>query len=162
MLQYFASLALDSTLNQWIADSYWLWPILEILHFMGLCLLLGGLLIVDLRLAGHFRGFTPTASHRLIPLVVTGFAINLITGILFFIGDPERYAINIGFQIKMWLILAAGLNTVFYYRMLHHLTPAWRADTPAPVLAKFFAYTSLSLWTGVLLFGRLIPYIGTG
>lgn len=162
MFQYFASLALDSTLNQWITDTYWLWPVMEILHFMGLSLLLGGLLVVDLRMAGHFRAFDPVASHRLIPLILIGFGINLITGVLFFIGDPERYAVNIGFQIKMLLVLVAGLNALLYYWKLHNLIPTWPAKTNPPMLAKLVAYLSLGLWTGVLLCGRLIPYVGTG
>lgn len=59
MLTAFANFALDSALNQWIANTFWLWPVLEILHFMGLSLLLGGLLLIDLRVAGHFRALHP-------------------------------------------------------------------------------------------------------
>lgn len=162
MFKFMASLAFDSPLNHWISDTYWLWPILEITHFIGLSLLLGGLIVIDLRMAGYFRKFSLTATHQLIPLVLIGFGLNLVTGILFFYGDPGRYSINISFQIKMVLVLLAGLNALFYYWKLHPAIPGWAPDADTPPLAKAVAWVSLGVWFGVLLCGRLIPYVGTG
>ncbi len=161
MWRYFADIASDSAINQWIAETYWLWPVLEIIHFIGLTLLLGGLIVVDLRMAGHLQSVTRLASHQLLRFVVIGFALNLITGILFFYGDPGRYSINIGFQIKMWLVLIAGLNALFYHWKINPLIEN-SVDEQTPWQARASAYTSLTMWTGVLLAGRLIPYVGTG
>ena len=162
MFEFFAQLAFDSSLNQWIQATYWLWPILEIIHFAGLSLLLGGLIVMDLRMAGHFRSLDPDAIHKLLPLVFLGFGLNLATGILFFYGDPMRYSINIGFQFKMFLVLIAGLNALLYYWKVRPQMEGWNTDTPSPAIARCVAYTSLTVWTGVLLAGRLIPYVGTG
>jgi hypothetical protein len=161
MLESFALAVVDSSLTQWIQTNYWLWPILEIAHFMGLSLLIGGLLIVDLNLAGLLPQLQPSATHKLLPIVLIGFGINLITGILFFYGDPMRYAVNIGFQIKMCLIGLAGLNALFYHWKLSVAMATWDSKLPPP-LAKLIGITSLTAWMGVLLFGRLIPYVGTG
>jgi hypothetical protein len=103
------------TLNTWVLGSSWIWPTMETLHFVGLALLLGSLLIIDLRLAGFFRQIDIRATHKLLPWVFIGFGLNLVTGVLFFFGDPGRYAINIGFQIKMILVLIAGLNALWFY-----------------------------------------------
>lgn len=162
MLEAFALTIVDGSLNQWILSTGWLWPLMEIIHFMGLSLLLGGLIVIDLRMAGHIRALNPAATHQLLPLVVLGFALNLITGVLFFYGDPMRYSVNIGFQIKMVLVMVAGLNALLYYWKLHSLMQGWNENTDSPALAKFVAYTSLITWTAVLLLGRLIPYVGTG
>lgn len=162
MLEIIAESIVDSALTAWIINTYWLWPILEILHFMGLSLLLGGLIVIDLRLAGHFKALDLSATHQLLPLVLLGFALNLATGILFFIGDPMRYSVNIGFQIKMGLVILAGLNAAVYYWKINPQISNWNSSAKPPALAKFVAYSSLILWTGVLLFGRLIPYVGTG
>ena len=161
-METFAQSIVGGSLNSWIQETYWLWPVMEISHFIGLSLLLGGLLVIDLRMAGHFRSFDPAATHRLLPLVLIGFSINLLTGILFFYGDPMRYSVNIGFQIKMGLVLLAGLNAAVYYWKVSPIMQGWDATTSSPPLAKFVAYASLTLWTGVLLCGRLIPYVGTG
>lgn len=162
MLESFALAIADSSLTQLIQATYWLWPVMEIVHFMGLSLLLGGLLIVDLRMAGFIKGFNAAATHQLLPLVLVGFGINLITGVLFFFGDPMRYSVNIGFQIKMVLIGVAGANALLYHWKLSPLMASLSNDDPSPPLAKLAAITSLSAWAGVLLFGRLIPYVGTG
>lgn len=162
MLETFAISIVDSPLNQWIQAAYWLWPILEIIHFVGLSLLLGGLIVIDLRMAGHFKSLNPAATHKLLPLVFIGFGLNLVTGVLFFYGDPMRYSINIGFQIKMLLVVLAGLNALLYYWKISPVMQGWDPSAPSPVIARFVAYTSLTLWTGVLLCGRLIPYVGTG
>jgi hypothetical protein len=161
-VETFAQSIVGGSLNSWIQETYWLWPVMEISHFIGLSLLLGGLLVIDLRMAGLFRSFDPAATHRLLPLVLIGFSINLLTGILFFYGDPMRYSVNIGFQIKMGLVLLAGLNAAVYYWKVSPIMQGWDATTSSPPLAKFVAYASLTLWTGVLLCGRLIPYVGTG
>ena len=160
MLESFAIAIVDSSLTQWIQANYWLWPILEIAHFMGLSLLIGGLLIVDLSLAGLLQ-LQPPVTHKLLPVVLIGFGINLVTGILFFYGDPMRYSVNIGFQIKMCLIGLAGINALFYHWKLSPVMADWNSESPPP-LAKLIATTSLTAWMGVLLFGRLIPYVGTG
>ena len=162
MLREFAEYIVDSPLNQWVNSVSGLWPVLEIVHFIGLSLLLGGLIVVDLRLAGHFRSMDLRATHKLLPWVFAGFGLNLTSGVLFFYGDPLRYAINIGFQIKMLLVMIAGLNTVLYYRKVHTAVLALGAEADPPPLARVVAYTSLAAWTGVLLCGRLIPYVGTG
>ena len=161
-MEALAQMIVGGSLNLWIQQTYWLWPVLEIIHFVGLVLLLGGLIIIDLRLAGHIRRFSLTATHSLVPVVLIGFGLNLATGVLFFYGDPLRYAVNIGFQIKMLLVMLAGLNTVIYTLKVKPLTGLWQEEEDHPLLAKVVAYTSLSLWIGVLLCGRLIPYVGTG
>lgn len=160
MLESIVSFVDGSALNLWIVAAYWIWPILEIIHFFGLSLLFGGLLVIDLRLAGHFRRLDPGATHSLIPVVLAGFALNLITGILFFFGDPVTYAYNAAFQLKMILIVLAGLNALLYYWKLSAQIHTWTAQSAPPLVAKVVGYTSLGLWTAVLLCGRLIPYVG--
>ena len=149
-------------INTWIMTTLWAWPIMETLHFIGLSLLFGALIVIDLRLAGHFRQIDIAATHSLLVWVFVGFTINLITGVLFFFGEPYRYSVNIGFQIKMLLIVIAGLNALWFYWKINPVMHTWEADGDTPILAKSIAYISLAAWTGVLLCGRLIPYVGTG
>jgi hypothetical protein len=149
-------------LNTWVLGSSWIWPTMETLHFVGLSLMFGALLIIDLRLAGFFRKIDIAATHKLLPWVFVGFGINLTTGVLFFFGDPGRYPVNIGFQIKMVLVLLAGLNALWFYWKINPVMRDWEADCDTPALAKTIAWVSLGSWFGVLLLGRLIPYVGTG
>lgn len=151
-----------SAINGWVLGSSWVWPLLEILHFIGLSLLLGSLLVIDLRLAGFFRGIDIRATHKLLPWTLIGFALNLITGTLFVIGDPVRYFANVGFRVKMLLVVLAGLNALWFYFKIDSAMRDWDPHGDTPALAKTIAFLSLGIWSGVLLLGRLIPYIGTG
>ena len=162
MLQSFASNIADSGLNRWIAETYWLWPVLEIIHFIGLSIMLGSLLIIDARLLGMLRTWDAGSVKKLVPLVWVGFCINLASGTIFFVGDPMRYAINIGFQLKMLLILLAGLNVLVYELQVRLMAAGRDAAARMPAGARLAAAASLAIWAGVLLLGRLIPYVGTG
>ena len=162
MLQSFAESIVDGPLNLWVQSSAWLWPTMETIHFIGLSLLLGSLIVIDLRMAGHFRSLDPSAIHKLLPWTLIGFGMNLTTGILFFYGDPLRYAVNIGFQVKMVLVVIAGINALLFYWKVTPIMQSLHPDATSPPLARVIAYTSLATWFGVLLCGRLIPYVGTG
>ena len=154
---------LESTwVNELVLGYAWTWPTLETLHFIGLCLLIGALLIMDLRLIGFQRIIPLSAVHRLMPMAIAGFVINLVTGILFCFGDPHRYFINISFQLKMLLYVIAGLNALWYQFKLSPRIDALPDGAELPSEARIAGAMSLGLWFGVLILGRLIPYLGTG
>ncbi|MBN1239408.1 MAG: hypothetical protein JXB36_12975 [Gammaproteobacteria bacterium] len=140
----------------------WTWPTLETLHFIGMSLLIGAIIIMDLRLIGVQRVIPSVSVHTLLPIAFIGFGINLLTGIIFLFGDPNRYFINISFQIKMVLVLLAGLNALLYAVKVAPAMANAGPHDPTPGLAKAVGAASLLLWAGVLCFGRLIPYLGTG
>mgnify|MGYP001473734463 FL=1 len=162
MIEALTEEMMASNLTQWIQATYWLWPILEIFHFFGLTLLMGGLIIVDLRMIGFLSYIGLEEVKKLLPLVIFGFLVNLITGVLFLFGDPSRYSINIGFQIKMILVLLAGCNAAIYHLKVEPLFSNLNLTDRLPLVIKITGFTSLTLWAGVLLLGRLIPYVGTG
>jgi hypothetical protein len=147
----------ETALGAAVRDSTWLFWAGQSLHFVGLSLLLGGMLIVDLRLLGFLPSVPMRAALAFLPLAVVGFLINLATGIEFFTMDPFMYWPNPAFRLKMLLILLAGLNalafTVLEYRRV--LTLGNNESTGAVV--KITAGLSLGLWLGVLLLGRLLP-----
>ena len=133
-------------------------------NFLKSCKFSGvdGLIIVDLRMIVFFSDIGLEEVKKLLPLVIFGFLVNLITGVLFLFGDPSRYSINIGFQIKMILVLLAGCNAAIYHLKVEPLFSNLNLTDRLPLMIKITGFTSLTLWTGVLLLGRLIPYVGTG
>jgi hypothetical protein len=95
--------------------SNWIWPILEDLHFIGLILILGAIGVLNLRILGFLKQLPVAPLHRFIPWGIAGVFINVITGILFFIGMPPFYADNPDFQLKMVAIVIAGTNLLLFY-----------------------------------------------
>ena len=144
--------------GQLMHGTAWLFPMAEILHFMGLSLLIGSLLVVDCRLLGIVRGFPVAAVYRFLPLALAGFGINLVTGIMFFFSDPFRYYPNIAFRIKMLFIILAGLNALYFaikVRGNSVQTEGGEAGTDIRTVSTL----SLLFWLGVIILGRFIPYV---
>lgn len=136
-----------------------LWPALQTIHYFGLCLLVGTVGLFDLRVLGLARAIPPGALHRLIRWGIAGFAINLLTGIVFFSGHPEQYAYNQAFAFKATFMAIAGMNILAFYG-----TRAFAEVKAAPPGAdldfriKLIAGTSLAMWIAVLVCGRLITF----
>jgi len=153
---------LSTSLHNWVISTPWAWPTFETFHFIGLCLLLGAMLIIDLRLAGFWKQIRITTIHNFLPFAAIGFLINFLTGIMFIFGEPKTYALNVGFQLKILLILIAGINALWFSTKINPVMHAWPPHGNPPTVAKLIAYLSLISWFGILLLGRLIPYVGTG
>lgn len=136
----------------------WVWPASETLHFMGLCLLFGVVLTVNLRMLGLLKNLAFADVRRLLPLGMVGFGINFVTGMLFFIAVPDQYAQNVAFYWKMLLILLAGAH-VLYLTVFDEPWTVGPGDNP-PLGAKVLAASAICVWVGVLYFGRMLPYIG--
>lgn len=157
---------LISLQDSWVAGIMfgwaWSWPIAETVHFFGMTILFGAIAITDLRLVGFFKQMPIQATHVLINIAIIGFVLNLITGIMFFCGDPFRYAPNISFQIKMVLLVLAGLNALYFTFKLQPTWSEWDQHGTPPQIARIVGGSSLVLWTLIICYGRLIPYLGTG
>jgi uncharacterized membrane protein len=152
----------STPMNNWVLGYQWSWPALESLHFLALCLLMGSLLIMDLRLIGFNRIIPLKAVHSLMPVAIVAFAINLVTGVGFLFGDPGLYFANWAFWAKMVLIVLAGLNFLVYFMKVEPQIINLGPNEPTPALAKTVGALSLIFWFGVLSYGRLLPYLGTG
>ena len=148
----------SSALGQLMRDSIWLFPMAEILHFMGLSLLIGSLLVVDFRLLGFSRNFPVETVYKFLPLALIGFTINLVTGTMFFFSDPFRYYPNIAFRLKLLFIILAGLNAL-YFALTVHGKDAQTGVEDAGSAIKAVTSLSFIFWLGVIILGRLIPYV---
>jgi hypothetical protein len=158
-----ASKWLETTRVSWAVRGGvpWIWPACETIHFIGLCLLVGIIGAVDLRLLGQLKGIPIRALERLVPWAVMGFLLCALTGALFYTGAPGQYYTNNIFWIKIAFIAAAGLNVlIFYASGIARTVDALPADANTPWSAKLIGVTSLVLWLGVVLWGRMLPFLG--
>ena len=143
-----------------VLDHPWVWPICEVFHFVGLCLLFGVTLLVNLRLAGFISGFPLRDLNRLLPWAVAGLGINIVTGMLFFLAAPDQYTQNSAFLWKMGLVLLGGLSLI-YPTMIDEEAEASVDILQAAVTRKLIAACSVVIWIAVIFFGRYLPYLGT-
>lgn len=96
--------------------------------------------------------------HRLMPWAILGFAMNVLTGMLFFIGNPGQYFASTVFQWKMLFVLVAGANAIYFTMFDEVWDLAPEAD--APMMAKFAAGGAVVLWVAIMWCGNMLPFIG--
>jgi hypothetical protein len=136
----------------------WAWPAAESGHFIGLTLLLGSIAVWDLRLIGFLRGVPVSAFHRLVPFAVVGFVINLATGSLFLMTDPDQYVYNPAFHLKLLCLLLAGINVAVFYLVVFRRVTTLGPNAPPPSFARASGAISLALWITVIICGRMITF----
>ena len=141
-----------------IMDRSWVWPASEALHFIGLWLILGVILIVNMRLLGFMRAVPYSAFHRLLPWAALGLALNVVTGMIFVTGTPDQYGANISFLWKIVFLVIAGLNLLY----ITVFEGPWHVDAgkASPVRVKVAGATAILSWVLVMYFGRMLPFLG--
>ncbi|HEV7632759.1 MAG TPA: hypothetical protein VGO41_07180 [Steroidobacteraceae bacterium] len=139
-----------------VMNTRWGWPIAEIVHFFGLCLLFGAVGMFDLRMLGVARGVTMRHLHRLIPFGLAGFALSVASGFCFVVSAPNQYLYNPALQSKLGLVGLAGVNMVVFYATTSRALAATPADALPPPRARIFAAVSLACWLGAIVCGRVI------
>ena len=150
--------ALARTVGTFVTETRWMWPTCETLHFIGLTLLLGVVFLVDLRVLGVMKGVSFASLHRLLPWAAFGFGLNVITGLLFFVGIPGQYIHNNSFYWKVALVMLAGVNAVYFTFMKEPWALGAKED--APLRIKIAAASAMVLWLGVLYCGSMLPFLG--
>ena len=147
-----------AAIKDFVLQHPFVWPTCETLHFIGMSLMFGVLMIVNLRLLGWLRGMSFASVHRLLPFGLMGFGINFITGMFFFIAASEQYTQNVAFHYKIILLELAGIN----YLVLTVYDEAWSlpASADPPLSGKLLGASALVLSVGVMYFGRMLPFIG--
>ena len=135
----------------WIASSPWAYPALEVVHIVGIALLLGNLVALELRVWGVAGELPLRPLARLsLGLSLSGFGLLVLSGLAMFAAAPAELLASHSFVVKMGLVLFAGLNAAWF----HARDGLERADRTARVQTVF----SLGLWLAVIICGRWIAY----
>lgn len=136
----------------------WAWPIAESVHFIGLCLLVGSIGAFDLRLLGVMKRVPIAALHRFVPWGILGFSVNVASGLMFVLTEPDQYILNSSFHLKLLFMAIAGINAGTFYLTSWRLVFGARDVHDAPRQAKVIAAVSLTAWMMVIICGRMITF----
>ena len=145
-------------LQSLVTDHTWLWPSFEALHFIGLWLLFGIVLLVNLRMLGLMKAASFSSLHRMLPWAVLGLGINVVTGMMWVIATPEQYMTNVSFFWKIGFLLLAGINLLY----VTAFDEPWQvgAGEEASWGNKAIAFSAIASWVCVMYFGRMLPFLG--
>jgi len=151
----------NTSLGVTIRQSLWLFPVIETIHIFGIICLVGSTSILDLRLMGlTFKQDTvSTLAERFLPWTWAGFVIQVVTGVLLFSSEASKMFDNRAFQVKMLLILLAGVNAFVFHALAYKSVGKWENDPVAPFAARFAGTFSILLWFAIVTAGRWIAYV---
>jgi hypothetical protein len=141
-----------------IRSSALLYPLANVAHIIGAILLVGPIMMLDLRLLGLSRRIPlRLMAQHLLPWAIFGLLIMLVSGFLLFTAEATAYAINPVFQLKAALIVAGILNAVVFELLARRNWRDWENYT-VPLFPRLLALVSLINWLLVAVAGRLIAY----
>ena len=141
-------------------EVFWVFPAAEVVHFLGLCLLMGAMLVIDLRLLGLARRqLSIDAALSLLPVAIAGLALNLVSGIVFLCAQPDNYWPSTAFRWKLVAIVLAGANALWFKFAEAPRLVNISDDIDTDARVKLVAAISLFIWTAVIILGRFLPFV---
>jgi hypothetical protein len=150
----------NSGLADNVRENDLLFPVVESIHVLAICLVVGSILVVDLRLLGLASTRWPVSrlTRAILPLTWIAFVVAVASGGLMFISNATKYLGNGFFVAKMILIGIAGLNmVVFHFVGARDLSKRDDQSRP-PFSARLAGGLSLLLWVAVVACGRWIGF----
>lgn len=146
-----------SALGVWARGSGLAYPVANLVHLLGLVLLVGGIGLLDLRLAGLFRTLpVEPLSRVLTPLSIVGLVLLALAGAVMFAADATALLASTVFRWKIALIVLALANAAAFRWLWRRRMASWQHDPP--LAGRIMAGGSLALWLIVAGLGRWIAY----
>ena len=151
----------DSAVAETIRGSFWVFPALETVHVLAIVFVLGSIARLDLRLMGlvlNERAVTQV-SDEMLPYTWAAFGVATLFGIALWASKPLGYLGMAFFDVKMILILLAGLNMIVFQRVTFRAVGLWDRDPIPPGAVRFAGYLSMAFWVSVVVCGRFIGFV---
>jgi len=150
----------QSALAAAMRGELWLYPAVEVLHICGFIILVGSVMMFDLRLFGWSRALSVTGLARhLLPWSFGALLVIVPTGLMMFSAHAGEFVDNRAFVTKLTLLMLAGTNAAAFHAGVFRSVASWDRDVSAPVGARLHALASVVLWVSIVACGRLIAYV---
>lgn len=147
-----------SALGQWMRGDAWAYPVVNVLHLFGLTLLVGPIVLLDLRLLGAGRAFPLAAASRVLTAwSVAGLLVLLPSGFALFASDATSLLDNPAMRIKLIVIAVALTNAIAFRWLWSGRLARW--DQAPPTFGRLQAFLSILLWLTIPVAGRMIAYV---
>lgn len=146
-------------LARMMRESLWAYPIVETIHIVGFVILVGSVVMFDLRVLGLSRSLPVRAlSRHLLPWSLGALLLIVPTGFLMFTAHATDFLGNRTFQLKMGLLMLAGINAVIFRTGPYQTVARWDVGTRAPLTAQLSVAVSIATWIAIIACGRLLAY----
>ena len=143
----------------YIRQSLWLYPALEIIHILGIVILVGAAFMFDLRLLGYSANLPVTGLARhLLPWSQRGLLLIIPSGILLFITNAKTLGTDPVFWLKMSLLIVAAINVFVFHRFFFKVHKSLKTSGELPFFTRISAVISIIVWIAIIACGRLLAY----
>jgi uncharacterized protein DUF6644 len=149
----------NTALSIWMIDSIWAYPIVLSTHAVGMSIVVGTIVIVDIRILGFASKIPLNSFDRLFIVSWIGVALNFLSGVALFTADPAQFLYHPVFWIKIGLIIVGAVLVYVLWREVKPDEENLDENSEASARTKSIALISLVLWACVIVAGRLIAYI---
>jgi hypothetical protein len=138
----------------------YLFPLVECVHVLALAVVFGTIIMVDLRLVGlaERQSRVSKIANEMLPYTWVAFGCAAFTGLLMFISKSSVYLANLDFRLKFLCMFLAGVNMLIFHMGAYRKVSTWDTQLPTPRAARVAGGVSISLWIGVIFFGRWIGF----
>lgn len=138
----------------------WSYAAVNAAHIVGLALLFGAIVPLDLRLMGWRRSVPIAALARLLlPLAIGGLVLAIAAGALLFATRAVEYAALTLFQVKMALVACGVVNALLLHRAVQWETAQAVAGAMPPTRLRVAGALSIALWLSVIVCGRMLAFV---
>jgi hypothetical protein len=160
LLQDLIAFVEHGTLGELVRENDLLFPLIESVHVLAVCLVVGSIAVVDLRLLGFASVDRPVGRlmRSILPITVGAFGLAVAAGSLLFISHASKYLENRFFIAKITLIALAGVNMAVFHLIGARNLDQWENDVLPPLFARAAGGLSLFLWVSVVACGRWIGF----
>lgn len=141
---------------------WWFFPAASTVHFIGLSILVGSVLVIDLRALGVIKRVPPAAVASLTKVAIFGLLLNICSGVVMFSSRPEAHWLEWPFRYKMLVIVIAILNALWFTWVGQVKWSSFASEAGTPLAIKASAVLSLLAWLVVILLGRSIFEFAAG
>jgi hypothetical protein len=156
ILLWFEEWPLGMAVNE---SEFW-FPFMESVHVVSFAFMVGSIFFVDLRLLGFIgRGNPVRLASRILPFTWAAFIVAVVSGTIMFAPAASRYFYNPAFQWKFVLMAVAGINMLVFHFGVWRSVAAWNDAAPTPAGAKIAGVVSMASWVGVVIAGRVVPFL---
>jgi hypothetical protein len=138
----------------------WAIPAIQSIHIVGIALVMGSVLMIDLRILGWAWAdeTLPQTTRRFGPWLSGALWLLLATGILMVIGEPVRELVTVSFWLKMSLVAIGATVAVAFQRTVRHHERRWEGTLVHQRAIKLLAVFMFLIWACIIVLGRLIAY----
>ena len=140
----------ESALGIYVREDLWGFAIALSLHAVGMAMVLGVVVVTNLRVQGYVKEIPVLSYSGLFATAWLGFAINLASGLMLYVSHATEYTFQVVFMLKLGLLLFGGI-------LMKVMMIQIRADADA-IKVKVISGICLASWVGAVITGRLMAY----